>query len=253
MEADNISAQHLRSQFGDHLAIDGNDTCLDEFVSLTTAANTGISQILIQTDGLVGIEVLLLILDALLHAVLGMRIVIGCTGTLIEGAVVAIRLIEAALLEATTLLTITAALLVATLLAITATLLVAALTGLVATTLLVAALFTFLVIGLLAVRLVIRLIALVVATTLLIAAALLVTALLTIAATLLVAAALLVTALLTRGITLQSSTKALGTEAALIVVTVISGTILSEGTGLSGMYTGTRRATRTILTLETVS
>ena len=146
-----ISAQHLGTQFGNHFAVDLDDTCCDELVSLTTTADTCISQELIQTKGLVGIVVLLLILDTLLQRVLSIgivaRSVLAIAATLLTVTttlLIATLLVATTLLITTTLLTITATLLVAaTLLTILRTLAVLwalAVLG----TLLVAALLTFL-------------------------------------------------------------------------------------------------------------
>jgi hypothetical protein len=66
VEHHGIGAHNLGTQFGNHLTIDRHDSCLDELVSLSTAAYTGVSQELIQTNGLVGIVILLLIFYTLL-------------------------------------------------------------------------------------------------------------------------------------------------------------------------------------------
>ena len=117
VETDVVGAHHLGTQLVDNLTIDSHHTSLDKLVSLATAANTGISQELVQTDGLIGIEVLLLIFNTLLQRILGIGIIARRTLTI------------AALLRtlsiATTLLTVTAALLVATTLLIAALLTVA--------------------------------------------------------------------------------------------------------------------------------
>ena len=67
VELNNIGTQDLCSQLGYNLAVNRYYTCLDELVGLATAANTGISQELVQTQWLVWIVVNLLVLDALLH------------------------------------------------------------------------------------------------------------------------------------------------------------------------------------------
>ena len=85
MELHLIRTKHLGSQLGDNLAIDGDYTCLDELISLTTTADACISEELVQTNRLIGIEVLLLVLNALLHAVFRIRIVVGRTGTETSG------------------------------------------------------------------------------------------------------------------------------------------------------------------------
>ena len=67
MEHHLIRAEHLGAEFGNYLTIDLHHASLDKLISLTTAANTGIGEELIQTHGLVGIEVLLLIFDTFLQ------------------------------------------------------------------------------------------------------------------------------------------------------------------------------------------
>ena len=81
MELHLIRAEHLGTQFRYDLTIHRYNTCLDELICLTTAADTCISQELVQTKGLIGIEVNLLILNALLHRILSIGIVIGSTLT----------------------------------------------------------------------------------------------------------------------------------------------------------------------------
>ena len=77
MELHLVAAQHLGAQLSHHLTVYGDNASLDELVSFTTAANAGIGEELVQTDWLIGIIVLLLILNTLLEAVLGIRIVIA--------------------------------------------------------------------------------------------------------------------------------------------------------------------------------
>ena len=77
MELHLIGTQDLGSQFCDDLTIHGYDTCLDELISLTTTADTCVCQELIQTQRLIGIIVDLLVLNAFLHAILSIRIIVG--------------------------------------------------------------------------------------------------------------------------------------------------------------------------------
>ena len=77
MELHLVAAQHLGAQLSHHLTVYGDNASLNELVSFTTAANAGIGEELVQTDWLIGIIVLLLILNTLLEAVLGIRIVIA--------------------------------------------------------------------------------------------------------------------------------------------------------------------------------
>ena len=191
VETDVVGAHHLGTQLVDNLTIDSHHTSLDKLVGLATAANTGISQELVQTDGLIGIEVLLLIFNTLLQRILGIGIIARRTLTI------------AALLRtlsiATTLLTVTAALLVAT------TLLIAALLT-VASALLIATLLRTLSI----------------ATALLVTAALLITTLARLVTTLLAVGLLIVTGTITTLFSLTLLVVA-GTIAALL-------TILGTGT-----------------------
>ena len=78
-----IGAQHLGAQFGDHLSIDGDHTGLDELISLATAADTSVGEVLIETHRLVGIIVDLLVLDTLLQAILGIGVIVGSALTLV--------------------------------------------------------------------------------------------------------------------------------------------------------------------------
>ena len=147
-----VSTQYLGTQLGNNLAIDLYDTCCDELVSLTTTADASISQELVQTQGLIGIVVLLLVLDALLQRVLSIgivaRSVLAIAATLLTIAttlVVTTTLLIATLLVATTLLTVATTLLIAaTLLTVTTTLLTVLRTLAVLWTLLIASLLTFL-------------------------------------------------------------------------------------------------------------
>mgnify|MGYP004687006411 FL=1 len=70
-----IGTFHLRAELGDDLAIHLHGSRCDELVCLTTRAHAGIGKILVQADGLVRVDVLLFIFDALLQAVLGIRVV----------------------------------------------------------------------------------------------------------------------------------------------------------------------------------
>ena len=264
VEAYHIGAHDFGAQFGDYLTIDGHHTCLNELVGLATAAYTGISQELVQTDGLVGIEVLLLIFYTLLQAVLCIGIIVGrmltvtaltlliaatrLEATLLTGLIAATRLVALALL---------ALLIAATRLIAFALLarLIAALTLLIATTLLEATLLTGLIAAALLIASLALLALLITALTLLIAATrLIATLLLTILLTGLIAATRLVAlALLARliavvgtwaiaatllGLTLKTGPKAFGTELAIVLALILvkTGTFV-----LHRVNTGTRR------------
>jgi hypothetical protein len=81
MEQHGIRTLNLGTQFGYNLAVHLYYASLDEAVGLATAAYTGISQEFVQTDWFIGINVSLLVLNLLLHAVLGVGIVTACTWT----------------------------------------------------------------------------------------------------------------------------------------------------------------------------
>ena len=228
VEHNAVGTQHLGAEFGHYIAIDRHHAGLDELVSLTTTAHSGISQKLVQTDRLVGVVVFLLVLNALLHAVLGTGVVVSCTRT--ESARTTLLAITATLLSITaTGLTVAAALLTIATLVLTVAGLVTTLLGAlsVAATWLVAT-FIIIVTGTIA------------ATLLVVAASLLITIVTgLIATTLLVTAMLLIAAIVltiagTIGAlgctTLQGSTEPFGTEAALVVLmVVITATLLSVG------------------------
>ena len=59
------------------MSVHAHHTGLYESVCLAAAAHSGIGQEAVQADGLVGIIVGLLVLNLLLHIVLGVRIVVG--------------------------------------------------------------------------------------------------------------------------------------------------------------------------------
>ena len=257
MELHLVSTQHLSTQLGNNLTINGDNACLDELIGLATAADTCISQELIQTNGLIGIEVLLLILNTLLQRVLGIGIILSTLGLettlltrlittllLIAVATLLARLVASALLIATllvsTLLTrlvttllvrlVSATLLIATLL-VTTLLVTTLLTGLIATLLtrLIAALLTGLITTLLTILL---------TRTRLIAALIIIIITGTIAATL-------------RSSTLQSCTESLRTEAFLVMILIAIVTTL-RGIRTWLMNTWTRCATLTITLITTL-
>ena len=221
-----ISVEHLGTQLGNHLAIHGHNTCLDELISLTTAAYTSIGKELVQTDGLVGIVVLLLILYTLLETVL-------CIGIVISGMLA----IATLLVIATTRLTITTTLLItATRLTIATTLLIATLLTRLIATGLVTALLTRLVSTLLTFYLLVitgTITALLVTATRLITTTGLVTALLIIVTRTIATLAIIwietgtITTLTLWGTALQTGPKALRTEAALLLILTTVITTLS--------------------------
>ena len=75
MELHLIGAENLGTQLCYNLTIDCNNSCLDELISLTARAYTCIGKELVQTQWLCWIEVLLLVLDTLLQAILSIWIV----------------------------------------------------------------------------------------------------------------------------------------------------------------------------------
>ena len=236
METHLVGTQNLRAQLGDHLSVDGDDACLDELVGLATAANAGIGEELVQTQRFVGIIVNLLILNAFLHRVLGIGIVVGRAGTLAVGLLAILSLLTIRLL----------AILLVGLVAVGGTMLVATLTGLIATLLLT---------GLVATHVAI----LVIARTI---AALLLTGLVATLATFLAVAGTVATLRLTRLVAtlavivvtgtvtawltahaalLKSGAETFGTETALVaVLSVVTGAVAAViGGTLPGVDTGT--------------
>ena len=83
-----IATQHLNSEFGHYLTIDRHSSILYELICLTSTAYTCIGNKLIQAQWLVGIDMFLLVLDALLHAILSIGIIVGTTLTIAPTAVV---------------------------------------------------------------------------------------------------------------------------------------------------------------------
>ncbi len=119
-----IRAQYFGSKFGHCLSIDCDHTSQNELISLTTAAYSGIGKELVQTHRFHRIIVLFLILNALLHAILGIGIIVSRTRT--ETATLLLTIAATIVVVTATLLAITATIVAvtATLLAITATIVV---------------------------------------------------------------------------------------------------------------------------------
>ena len=65
-----IGTKDLGTQLGNYLTIDSYQTSLDELISLTARAYTSIGEELVQAQWLCWVDVLLLIFDTLLHAIL---------------------------------------------------------------------------------------------------------------------------------------------------------------------------------------
>ena len=241
-----VGTKHLAAQFGNHLTVDGDDTCLDELVSLTTAANASIGEELVQTQGLVGIVIFLLVLDTLLHAVLCIGIVICRTGTESAGSLViaATLLVAAAGLE----FAISAASLIATALLVATTLLVAAtrLIALIGTLLVVAAFFIIVVtrtVSLMGTLCIVVVVAGLITTTLLVVitgliAATGLVAVLTISLIIIVARTIAATLWLPT-LLLQGSPEAFGAESLLVVLIamVVTATVLIVGTRFLNAWT----------------
>ena len=70
-----VGAKNLGTQLGNYLTIDSYQTSLDELISLTARAYTSIGKELVQAQWLCWVDILLLVLDALLHAILSIWIV----------------------------------------------------------------------------------------------------------------------------------------------------------------------------------
>ena len=229
-----IGTKDLGTQLGNYLTIDSYQTCLDELISLTARANTSIGEELVQAQWLCWVDVLLLIFDTLLHAILSIWIVTRSVLTETATTVVAIATtlwtaITATVVAITTLLRTTIA--TTTVVAIAATLWTTITTTVVITittllrTRLVAALLAWLVATLLT-RLITTLLIIIVVTrtiatllrTRLIASLLTwlvaTTVAVTITTTALIAAALWT---LAAACTLQASTKTFRTETAFAV------------------------------------
>ena len=90
-----IGAHDLGSQFRHHFTVHLNHTGLYVLIGLATTAHAGIRQILIQTNGYGGINMLFTVFNALLQAILGIGIVIGRTLTIAATIVVATILLSA--------------------------------------------------------------------------------------------------------------------------------------------------------------
>ena len=126
-----IGAEHLCSQFLNDLSVNGYCSCEYEVVSLATAAHTCISEILIKTDGLIRIEILLLIFYTLFQAVLCIRIIVIGTWTIVLAwtlsvagmsvVVLAVVVLTVAVLTVWTLLIASSTIILAWLVAVTLT------------------------------------------------------------------------------------------------------------------------------------
>ena len=71
-----VRTQHLGSQFGNHFSVHAHHTCCNEVVGFAAAAYACVGKEAVQTDGFVRIDVSFLVLNLLLHAVLGIGIVV---------------------------------------------------------------------------------------------------------------------------------------------------------------------------------
>ena len=95
MEHHMVGTLHLGTQLGDNHTVYRYHTSLDIGVGLTATAHTCIGKEAVQTDGCIRIYMGFLVFNLFLHAVLGMRIVVGCTllawtlGTLLIAAITA--------------------------------------------------------------------------------------------------------------------------------------------------------------------
>ena len=102
-----IGTKDLGTQLGNYLTIDSYQTCLDELISLTARANTSIGKELVQAQWLCWVDVLLLIFDTLLHAILSIWIVTRSVLTETATTVVAIATTLWTAITATVVITIT--------------------------------------------------------------------------------------------------------------------------------------------------
>ncbi len=95
-ELDVVGAEHLRAEFRNHFAVDGDCSVLYVFVGFAAAAYASVGKELVKTDGFVGVDVLLLIFNALLQAVFCIRVVVGGAATL-EALLITAAVVETAL------------------------------------------------------------------------------------------------------------------------------------------------------------
>ena len=84
-----VSTHNLRTELGNHVAVDRHDACLYELVGLAAAAYSGVGEELVKADGHRRVDMLLLVFDAFLKAVLCMRVVVGSALAVVALAVVA--------------------------------------------------------------------------------------------------------------------------------------------------------------------
>jgi hypothetical protein len=90
-----VRALYLGTQLGYDLSVHAYQSGRDECVGLATAANTGVSQVAVQADSLVGIILNRLVLYLLLQAVFGMRVIVCGAWLALESA---LALLETSLL-----------------------------------------------------------------------------------------------------------------------------------------------------------
>ena len=235
MELHLIGTHYLCTKLCYYLTINEYHSCLYELVSLTARAYSGVGQELVQTYRLVRVYVCLLILDTLLHAVLGIWIIAWCalsvTATLLVATLTLLSVAATLLIATLALLSVTTLTLLSvtalTLLSVSALALlsVAALAWLETTTWLIATL-TWLIAAILFTIVVIPGLIAVCPRTWLISFVALIAMLLSVATlTLLVGAWLIRALLLLSASTLQGSTKAFWPEAAFILSTALVGCV----------------------------
>src|SRR5574344_878629 len=206
-----ICTLNLRAQLCHYGTVHRNHTSLDELVCLTSRTNTCVGQELVQTDWSIRIFKVFLILNLLLHAILSIRVVVGCAltvvaTTLLIAVAITIAIATTALLMAITVVVVATSLLIATTVVVVATLTIIA-TALLIATLLLKAAFLLLIVLLIATMIVatftllIATITLLVATTVVVATTVIIAALtviiaaLTVITSIVIVSTLLITAL----------------------------------------------------------
>ena len=90
MELHLIGTENLGTQLCYNLTIDCNNSCLDELISLTARAYTCIGKELVQTQWLCWIEILLLVLNTLLQAILCIWIIARSVLTIATATIVVV-------------------------------------------------------------------------------------------------------------------------------------------------------------------
>ena len=107
VELNFICTFYLCTKFSNHYSIYRNNSGSNKFISLTTRTDSSICQEFIQTNWFIRISQYILVFYLLLHAILSIRIIVGCTRT-VSSTLLAIvsSLLSATIIETRTLRTI---------------------------------------------------------------------------------------------------------------------------------------------------